>query len=96
MVQGKKSACQCRRCNRRQFDFWVGKIPWRRKWQPAAVFLPEKFHGQMGLEGYDPWGCKESNMTAHVHRYFLWDFFITNLQYGKSIFFFFVVGFVIH
>ena len=23
-----------------QFDPWVGKIPWRRKWQPTPVFLP--------------------------------------------------------
>ena len=21
---------------------WVGKIPWRRKWQPTPVFLPGK------------------------------------------------------
>ena len=32
----------CRRC---RFDPWIGKIPWRRKWQPTPVFLPEKFHG---------------------------------------------------
>jgi len=25
------------------------KIPWRRKWQPIPVFLPEKFHGQRSL-----------------------------------------------
>ena len=25
---------------------WVGKIPWRRKWQPTPVFLPGKSHGQ--------------------------------------------------
>ena len=24
------------------FDIWVEKIPWRRKWQPTPVFLPEK------------------------------------------------------
>ena len=24
------------------FDPWVRKIPWRRKWKPTAVFLPEK------------------------------------------------------
>ena len=24
------------------FDLWVGKIPWRRKWQPTPIFLPEK------------------------------------------------------
>ena len=22
------------------FDPWVGKIPWRRAWQPTPVFLP--------------------------------------------------------
>ena len=22
------------------FNPWVGKIPWRRKWQPTPVFLP--------------------------------------------------------
>ena len=25
---------------------WVGKIPWRRKWQPPPVFVPEKSHRQ--------------------------------------------------
>ena len=29
-----------------RFDFWVWKIPWRRKWQPTLVFLPRKCHGQ--------------------------------------------------
>ena len=36
----------------------MGKILWRRKWQPAPVSLPEKSHGQRSLEGYSPWGCK--------------------------------------
>ena len=27
-----------------RFDPWVGKIPWRRKWQPTPVFLPGKSH----------------------------------------------------
>ena len=34
-LSGKESACQCRR---REFDPWVGKIPWRRVWQPTPVF----------------------------------------------------------
>ena len=34
-LSGKEPACQCRRCG---FDPWVRKTPWRRKWQPAAVF----------------------------------------------------------
>ena len=37
---------------------WVGKIPWRRKWQPTPVFLPGKSHGQRSLEGYSPQGHK--------------------------------------
>ena len=52
----KEPACQCRRCKRYRFDFWVGKIPWTRKWQPALVFLPGKFHGQRRLVGYRLWG----------------------------------------
>ena len=31
------------------FDSWVGKIPWRRKWQPTPVFLPGESHGQRSL-----------------------------------------------
>ena len=42
---------------------WVGKIPWRRKWQPTLVFLPGKFHGQRSLASYNPWGGKELVMT---------------------------------
>ena len=37
---------------------WVGKIPWRRKWQPTPVFLPEKSHGQKSLTSYSPRGHK--------------------------------------
>ena len=29
-------------CRRREFDPWVRKIPWRRKWQSTPVFLPGK------------------------------------------------------
>ena len=36
----------------------VGKIPWRRKWQPTPVFLPGKAHGQRSLVGSSPWGHK--------------------------------------
>ena len=33
---------------------WVGKIPWRRKWQPTPVFLPGESHGKRSLVGYSP------------------------------------------
>ena len=48
---------------RRSFDPWVGKILWRRAWQPTPVFLPGEFHGQRSLVGYSLWGRKESDMT---------------------------------
>ena len=35
------------------------KIPWSRKWQPAPVSLPGKFHGQSSLGDYSPWGCRD-------------------------------------
>jgi len=35
---------------------WIGRIPWRRKWQSTPVFLLGKTHGQRGLAGYSPWG----------------------------------------
>ena len=55
-LSGKESACQCRSLRTLRFDPWVGKIPWKRKWQPTLVFL--KSHRQRSLAGYSPWGCK--------------------------------------
>ena len=48
---------------------WVGKIPWRRKWQPTPVFLPGESHGQRSLVGYSPRGHKESDTTERLHFY---------------------------
>ena len=60
---GKEHTCQCRRWKRRGFDPWVGKIPWRRAWQPTLVFLPGESHGQRSLVGYSPWGPTELDTT---------------------------------
>ena len=54
---------------------WVAMLSSRgssqssRKWQPAPVMLPGKFHGQRRLAGYNPQGCKESDMTEHVFEF---------------------------
>ena len=48
----------CQPSRRHRFSPWVGMIPWRRKWPPSPVFLPEKSHGQRSLAGYCPWGLK--------------------------------------
>ena len=39
-ASGKELACQYERLKRPGFVPWVGKIPWRRVWQPTPVFLP--------------------------------------------------------
>ena len=54
-LSGKEHTCQCRRCG---FYPWVGKVLWRRKWQPTPVFLPGESHGQDSLSCYSPWGRK--------------------------------------
>ena len=50
---------------RHRCDPWVGKIPW----QPASVFLPEKFHEQKSLASYSAWGLKESDMPERVNTH---------------------------
>ena len=40
LVVQNLSACQCKRRKRSRLDPRVGKIPWRRAWQPTPVFLP--------------------------------------------------------
>ena len=43
-----------------QVSPWVGKISWRRKWQPTPVILPGKSHGQRSLVGYSLLGVAKS------------------------------------
>ena len=56
----------CLQCRRLGFDPWAGKIPWRKEWQPAPVFLPEEFHGRRCLVDYRPWGHKGSDTTKQL------------------------------
>ena len=53
-TSGKEFTHQCRRHKRHRFDPWVGKMRWRRAWQPAPVFLPGESHGQRSLVVYSP------------------------------------------
>ena len=58
-------------------DPWVGKIVWRRAWQPTPVFLPGEPHRQRSLVGYSPWGHKESDtteLTKHPGSVWCWPF----------------------
>ena len=60
---GKESVCSVRRPG---FHPWVGKIPWRRKWQPTRVFLPGESHGQRSLAGYGPRGRKSRTSLSTI------------------------------
>ena len=69
-VRDKEPTYQCRRCKRLGFNPRVGKIAWRKAWQPNPVFLPGEPHGQRSLAGYSPQVCKELDMTEgtqHTH-----------------------------
>ena len=62
-ASSKELACQCRRLNRQMFNPWIGKLPWRRAWQPTPLFLSGESLRQWSLVGYNPWGHKESDTT---------------------------------
>ena len=73
----------CLQCGRPEFNPWVGKIPWRRKWQPTPVLLPGQSHGRRSLVGYHPRVAKSqtrlsdftftftlSNVSSHCNSLF--------------------------
>ena len=56
-------------CGRPWFNSWVGKIPWRRAWEPTPVSCLESSHGQRSLVGYSPQDHKESDMTEQLSKH---------------------------
>ena len=48
----------------RRVQSWDWEDPLE-KGMATPVFLPGESHGQRSLEGYSPWGHKESDMTEH-------------------------------
>ena len=71
---GKEISCQDRRRKRHGFDPWVGKTPWKKKWQFATMFLPAESHGHRSLVDYSPCGLRESDMPEHTctHTHTQW------------------------
>ena len=57
--------------------FWVGKIPWKRKWLPTPLFLPEKSHGQRSLVGYIHGVAKSQTRLTNFTS---WDKAISHLK----------------
>ena len=68
-------------CGRPGFNSWVGKIPWRRKWQSTPALLPGKLHGWRRLIGYSLWGRKVLDTTERLHFHFVW---VWELDYKES------------
>ena len=88
VAQWSRILLQCRRCKRQGFHPWVGKIPWRRAWQPTAEFLPGESHGQRSLAGYSQQSRKESDMTEGV-TCFSFSCFLLAEPMTSSLFFLF-------
>ena len=84
---GKESTCQSRSPWRHGLGPWMGKIPWRRKWQPTPLFWPGKSHGQRSLAGY-----------SSCHRKSVWHDRVTKqsafmTRPGRTVFAFFILAF---
>ena len=51
-------------------EAWVQSLGWEdtleKQMATTPVFLPGKSHGQSNLVGYNPWGCKESDMIERL------------------------------
>ena len=82
----KKKKKSCLQCRRPGFYLWVGKIPWRRKWQPTPVSCLEN---PMDREAWQTtWSCKESDMTewlTHSHSYLNLKSRMSGISYWTAI-----------
>ena len=80
-VSCKESICQLRRHG---FDPWVGKLPWRRAWQPTPVFLPEESPWTEELGGLQSLGSHKIQTWlsdwAHAWSWLLLGFSWTRVQ----------------
>ena len=77
----------CLQCGRSGFSLWVGKIPWRRKWQPTSVFLPGEFLGQiwyMGLQRVrNDW--ETNTFTFHIYVCVHVNIYVSSVQFSRSV-----------
>ena len=76
---GKESAYQHRRC---RFSPWVGKIIWRRKWQPTPVFSCLGNPRQEEPWGLPSWGHKRIRqfqiLVSPVRTLWPWASYLTS------------------
>ena len=64
----------CLQCGKPGFYTWVGKMPWRGKWQPTPVFLPGESHEQGNLEELQSMGSQtvRHNWGTNTFTFFYW------------------------
>ena len=68
----KEPACHCGRYWGHKFNPWVGKIPWSRKWQPAAVFLEIPWTEEPGgLQSMQSQRVTHDWVHTHTHTHVL-------------------------
>ena len=60
-LSSKESACQCGRCLSHP---WMGKIPWRRKWQHTPIFLPEQIPWTEEASGLQSTGSQRYDLVT--------------------------------
>ena len=55
-----------------EMETWISSLgqedPLEKEMATYSSILPGKFHGQRSLEGYSPWGHKESDRTEQEWR----------------------------
>ena len=67
------------------FDLWVGKIPWRREWQPTPVFLPEETPWTEEPDGLQSMGSLRVGhdwVTTHTAKADEW---VNNFSYIQMV-----------
>ena len=64
------------------FILYIYNINMRKAWQSTPIFLPGEFHGQRSLVVYNPWGCKESDITEWLTH---WHISVELCTMGKII-----------
>ena len=57
-------------CRRPRFNPWVGKIPWRKKWQPTPVLWPGKSCSPWGVAKSQSWLVTEHNSSQYSYSWF--------------------------
>ena len=93
-LRSKESACRWRRCRRLEFNPWVVKIPWSRKWLSIPVFLPEKIPWteepsglqSMGLQTVrSDWACTHASSPGRLRQIYRWKWLLVVLFHTQKL-----------